>query len=142
MTAKLSGPMFEPADSGAWHSVHQKTGAHYNIYHCKAADGMSALREMFPTGRANDLNFVLFSTSGTHGTYSSIEKAERTLITGTVDEDGDPSSPSVTFLLVQPRIVCLRYGNCEPETAEDIAWLKTLRDSSHQAVAGIGRPNK
>lgn len=90
------------------------------------ADSMAALREMFPEGKADDLNFCLFSTSGVHGTYCTIEDAEA----------GEVSD--VTFVVVQPRIVGIRYGNCEPRTPEDFAFLKTLRESSRQAVATIG----
>lgn len=138
MTLSVSGPMFEPAESGPWRSDHGKQGAHYNIYRCKAADGMAALREMFPTGMGNELNFVLFSTSGVHGHYGTIEGAEATVARGNKDEDGEDSTPDVTFLLVHPRIVCLRYGNCEPSTAEDFAFLKQLRASSWLAVQQIG----
>jgi len=94
---------------------------------------MQALREMFPDAVANDLNFVLFSTSGVHGTYCLIEAVEDR-ITGRDDE-----APSdVTFLVVQPRIVALRYGVCRPSTQGDIEFLKRLRASSHSAVASIG----
>ncbi len=37
-------------------------------------------------------------------------------------------------------MVCLKYGNCEPQTLEDIQFLKALRASSHEAVAQIGTP--
>lgn len=89
-------------------------------------DGMAALRQMFPDGKADDLNFCLFSTSGVHGTYCTIEDAEA----GEVRD--------VTFVVVQPRIVGIRYGNCEPRTPEDFAFLKALRASSREAVATIG----
>ena len=93
-------------------------------------DGMAALREIFPDGEANDMNAVLFSTSGVHGTYCLIEA---------VEEGGDDAPSDVTFLMIQPRIVGLRYGNCTPKTAEDFAFLKHLRDSSHRALATIGK---
>lgn len=89
-------------------------------------DAMAALRQMFPEGKADDLNFVLFSTSGVHGSYCTIEDAE-----------AEPDL-GVTFLIVQPRIVGLRYGNCEPRTPEDFAFLKALRASSREAIATIG----
>lgn len=89
-------------------------------------DGMEALRQLFPDGVANDRNFVLFSTSGVHGTYCTIEAAE--------SEGCD-----VTFLVVQPRIVGLRYGNCSPKTPEDFEFLRKLRESSHLAACSIGR---
>jgi hypothetical protein len=89
-------------------------------------DGMEALRQLFPNGEADDLNFVLFSTSGVHGTYRTIEAAE------------DEPEIGVTFLVVQPRIVGVRYGNCQPQTPDDFAFLKRLRESSWRAIATIG----
>lgn len=86
----------------------------------------AGMRELIPEGKADDLNFVLFSTSGVHGSYCSIEDAEAEPALG------------VTFLIVQPRIVGVRYGNCEPRTTEDFAFLKALRASSREAVASIG----
>ena len=100
---------------------------YYSIYEL-AGDGMAALREIFPDGQANPLNFVLFSTSGVHGCYSTIEDVE------------DDELPSVTFLVVQPRVVCLRFGNVSPAGAEDIAFLKQLRRSSTEVVSRIGYP--
>ena len=123
----LSGPMFEPAIQDVWKSAFNKEGAHYNIFGCNDYMGMEGLRLMFPEGEANALNFVLFSTSGIHGTYVTIEDAEEM-------EEG-----SVTFLIIQPRICCLRYGNCEPETKEDFEFLRSLRASSWRVVQEIGR---
>ena len=142
MTTTVSGPMFEPATSRLWRSIHDKQGAHYNTYDCRDANGMEALRAMFPDGKADEFNFCLFSTSGVHGTYSTIEEAEGGLGRGNKDEDGEEVTPSVTFLIVHPRIVCLRYGNCEPKNAEDIAFLKSLRESSWALVPTIGRPEQ
>lgn len=102
----------------------------YSVLRLRDDRGMDALREMFPNGTANDLNFVLFSTSGIHGSYGTIEDAEREMQSG--DE------PSVTFLVIQPRLVCMRYGCAHPKSADDIAFLKTLRASSHWAIASIG----
>lgn len=138
-TVTLSGPMFEGAQCGPWKSSHNKSGAHYNIYGCRDENGMAALREFFPDAFANQMNFVLFSTSGVHGMYTTIEEAEATMLRGNKDEDGEEYEPSVTFLVVQPRIVCLRYGNCLPKTADDIAFLKRLRESSWSVVPSIGR---
>jgi hypothetical protein len=135
----VSGPMFENAESGPWKSVSGKDGAHYNNYGCLGRNGMAALREFFEDGIANEMNFVLFSTSGVHGTYRTIEDAEATLARGNKNEDGEASQPEVTFLVVQPRICCLRHGNCLPETADDIAFLKRLRESSWSVVPAIGR---
>ncbi len=130
----LAGPMFEPAKTDYFESTFKKTGAHYNIFGTRDEYGMAALRQIFPEGQADELNFALFSTSGVHGMYNTIEEAEEHLQKPTEETSG-----SVTFLIVHPRIVCLRYGNCEPQNAEDIAYLKKLRASSWKAAKEIGK---
>jgi hypothetical protein len=135
--------MFEPAKNGAWESVHRQSGAHYNNYGCKDEDGMRALRKFFPDAKADDMNLCLFSTSGVHGMYTTIEEAEAEWLKkqrGEKDEDGDDFRPSVTFLIVQPRICCLRHGNCLPDSVEDFEFLKSLRRSSWGEAAKIGLP--
>ena len=122
----LKGPMFEQ-DSEIFRSIHKKGGAHYNIYSTRSDCAMGALKAFFPDAKADDLNFVLFSTSGVHGCYSTIEECEA-------------DDMSVTFLIVHPRLVCMRYGNVKPETPEDWEFLKRLRDSSWEAVQTIGAP--
>ena len=87
---------------------------------------MTALKAMFPEGEANPQNFVLFSTSGIHGGYSQIEDIEEGL------------TESVTFLIVHPRKVTMRYGNVTPDGPDDIVYLKKLRQSSWDAVSQIG----
>ena len=151
----FSGPMFEPADTEYWSAQrcmecrHKKTGAHYNQFSLKGAElGIAALREMFPNGEANELNFALFSTSGVHGTYTTIEAIEESLREypdGLSNEDDEwpenycGRNPEVTFVIVHPRICCLRYGNAAV-TLADIPFLKRLRETSALAVAKIGVP--
>lgn len=135
MSVTLSGPMFEPSQNGEFKSISGKNGAHYNIF--SVEDGMAALKHIFPNGMANDLNFCLFSTSGIHGSYTSIEEIEASA----PDEDGYKPT-ELTFLVVQPRLVCMRYGNCEPKTPDDFAFLKKLRETSWSAMANIGRHQK
>ena len=109
-------------------------GGHYSIFRLEHNGGMIALRGLFPDAKADELNLVLFSTSGVHGTYNTIEEAE-SVIKGT-SEDGDFSE--VTFVVVHPRLVTLRYGVCDPKNMNDIEFLKRLRKSSHDKFAGIG----
>lgn len=120
----VSGPMFEPKAHGFYSSIYGQEGAHYNIY--RVSDGMAALKDLFPEAKADEMNFVLFSTSGVHGTRTTIEEAEK--------EDFE-----ITFLIVQPRLCCLRYGNCKAETKEDFEFLKKLRKTSWEAVQLIGK---
>ena len=96
--------------------------------------GMAALREIFPTAQANEMNFVLFSTSGVHGTYTLIADIEFDIKAG-VSEEG---FNRLTFLIVQPRLVTLRYGICLPETLDDIRYLKKLRETSSLEASLIG----
>ena len=112
----------------------QPNSAHYSILRRRTGiSGMDALREMFPDAEADTLNFVLFSTSGVHGTYNTIEEAERFL-----NGEDPEGTNSVTFLIVHPRLVALRYAVCAPMNQKDIDYLKRLRDSSHEAIARIG----
>ena len=136
----VSGPMFEPASSPTWKSVTNKPGWHYNVFGVTHPDiAMDGLRELFDGGTADELNVCLFSTSGVHGSYRTIEDADAIMARGNVDEEGNPTVPKVTFLVVHPRLVTLRHGNCVPKNAEDIAFLKQLRQTSWDALAGIGR---
>lgn len=98
--------------------------------------GMEALRTMFPTGEPNDMNFVLFSTSGIHGSYLTIEDHE--LEPEFEYDDGEFQEHEITFLIVQPRIVAMRYGKVNPKTPDDYEFLKKLRQASWDIVSKIG----
>jgi hypothetical protein len=119
--------------------VGRREGAHYTIFRIKG--GIEALKTMFPKGKADDLNFVLFSTSGVHGSYTTIEEIEESIKKyGDTEPEGYPDdwcSTKLTVEIIQPRICCLRYGNIEV-TLEDIPFLKKLRKSSWKAVQKIG----
>lgn len=90
---------------------------------------LAHLQAIFPEPVADEMNFVLFSTSGVHGSYCTIEDLERD------PEDGN----EVTVLVVHPRTVTLRYG-AVPVTPESAPYLKALRQSSWDVVARIGAP--
>jgi len=140
-----TGPLFFPAESPTRKSVIGKAGGHYNVF--KTNDTESAwtfLHEVFGTPpEAGELNFVLFSTSGVHGSYTVLEDIEESLTKyGETAPDGEDCPdgfcfPELTFLLVQPRIVSMTYGNVRV-TLERVEWLKKLRESSRNAVQGIG----
>ena len=99
--------------------------------------GMEALKTMFPDGVADGMNFVLFSTSGIHGSYTTIEEHEAEPIYREGDEDAFDNE--VTFVIVHPRIVAMKYGKVCPKTQEDYAFLKKLRQTSWDAVLEIGK---
>lgn len=86
------------------------------------------LRSMFPDGKANNLNFCLFSTSGVHGTYTTIEELD-------FSETG---KDEITVIVISPRTVSLGYGHIEVEE-KDVDFLKSLRDTSLAVISKIGR---
>lgn len=103
---------------------------HYQTIHVKE-DGMDFLKQFFPDATANEMNLCLFSTSGIHGNYDTIDEVREWFI------EDDKLSP-ITFLVVQPRICALRYGNCIPKSIEDFEFLEKLRQSSWDACLSIG----
>lgn len=112
-------------------SIFNKDGGHYNIF---KGVTMDTLKTVFPDGEANELNFVLFSTSGVHGTYKTIEEIENILINGATKDD---YSTDLTVLVVHPRLVTMMYGEITV-SLEDIQYLKKLRESSKKAIMEIG----
>lgn len=88
--------------------------------------GMDVLRSLFTDGEANGLNFVMFSTSGTHGSYLSIEEV--------VDSLGTDEPYKLTVLVIQPRVVRMLYGEIAI-TAYDVPFLLKLRESSKRVFA-------
>jgi hypothetical protein len=147
----FGGPAFQPSEDDSRKSIFGKQGGHYNIYGTKPGMQMKLLREFFPDGEANEMNLVLFSTSGAHGTYITIEEVEESCQKygfdhETAEEDEDAAWPDdrvgtdVTFLLIQPRIVSVTYGNVFVKSQADIEFLKKLRASSWGWFQKIGRP--
>jgi len=128
---------------------YRKDGAHYNIW-VISSGGVAGLRKMFgDPPHANEMNFALFSTSGVHGNYTTIEEIEHSL--GKYGSDpafmqdeseesipDDYHGPSLTVAVYHPRIIGIGYGNVQV-TLEDIPFLKALRQSSWDAVQRIGR---
>ncbi|ASS55925.1 hypothetical protein [Rhizobium leguminosarum] len=97
----------------------------YGIDKLDKGTGVEDLRKMFPDAKTDPLNFCMFSTSGTHGSYTTIEEIEEAL-----DKDGPQT---LTVLVVQPRTVRMLYGDIWV-TADDIEFLKALRASSKSSV--------
>jgi hypothetical protein len=116
-----------------WENIVDSDTNYYSVLKLQREDGaMEGLRKLFPNGKANELNVILFSTSGVHGTYTRIEEVEAGL------RDGLDDLGPITFLVIHPRTVTLRYGNCTPESQDDIDFLKGLRESSAKVLAEIG----
>ena len=111
---------------------------HYNIFEIEDDEAMGMIASHFPDG-PNEMNLIFFSTSGVHGSYTSIEEAE--LFIGCDDEDED-AEKYVTFVIFQPRVMCLKYGNVRIESTEQAQYLKDLREKSWKEAALIGLPRR
>ena len=119
---------------GSWETHDDGVGHYTTAWLSRSVDGMHVLREYFARG-PDEFNVVLFSTSGVHGTYTTIEEVEATL---RGEAPPDEESHEVTFLLLCPRMCSIKYGNVRPKTLDDIAFLKDLRAKSHAMLARIG----
>ena len=95
-----------------------KMPAHYSIN--KIAT-LADLLACFPTGEADDLNFVMFGTSGIHGFYGSIAEVE------------SGADDAITVLVIQPRIVAMRYGHIKVGK-EDAPALRKLAESTAKVL--------
>ena len=147
MGVTFGGPMFEGSDQKHCHSIHKKHGAHYNIYAFNSPEDATALlHQYFDNRPCCELNFVLFSTSGVHGSYLTLDDIAKGVVKhGDAPDFGDDDWPNdyhgdtVTVLLVQPRIVCMRYGNARVR-ASDVGFFKRIQAESWNAVVMIGAP--
>lgn len=91
------------------------------------------LKGIFPDGKADEMNFVMLSTSGIHGSYCSISDR---LTESEADDD-----MMITILIIQPRIVRMRYGNLH-FTRDDEPYLRGLVESSIAAMAESQKENR
>jgi len=136
-----------------WSPVHDR-GGHYNIFRMEPGiNGIDALKEIFPEGEANDMNFVMFSTSGIHGTHFDLDDIEESLkkygdepdFLRNVDKD-DTDVPDdyirnyLTILVIHPRLVQLKYGVIEV-ILEDIPYLRKLAKSSVEVFEATQKCN-
>ncbi len=102
---------------------------YYAVQKIKSID---ELKRLFPQGIADPMNVVLFSTSGIHGSYTTIEELFKP------GEDGFVPD-KITVLVIHPRTVSMRYGEIKV-AKEDLEYLEILRASSWNELQDIGRP--
>lgn len=75
-------------------------GHYKNIMSIKTMDDLKAL---FPDGKADNLNWCLFSMSGVHGGYESLDDLVEELNS---DEDYE-YPPRINMLVIRPRMVSI-----------------------------------
>jgi hypothetical protein len=106
----------------------------YDTHWIVAEDGMKVIRTFFPDAESvSTRNFMLFSTSGIHGSYATIEDIEKRVQAG----DNDILC-ELTFIIISPRMVRMIYGTCIPDI-DDIPFLKELRQKSWDIMPSIGK---
>lgn len=105
--------------------------AAYGISRLTAEEGMSVLRNIFPDGEADEFNLCIFSCSGVHGSYESIED-----VAASLDTD-EPNQ--LTVVVFHPRTVFMHYGHINV-AKDDIPYLLKLRESSRRIFAEISQP--
>lgn len=88
------------------------------------------LRKLFPDAKADHENFCLFSTSGVHGTYTTIEQLF-------MDDGEGGEIDKITVLVIRPRLAQVISGHIKVERS-DLEYLRELRASSLMEVARIG----
>lgn len=131
-----------PKETSNWRLVagQTKTGNRRTIWGIKDPDySMRSLRKKFPLESEGDGidrdNVILFSTSGSHATYMTLEESQGLYEHGKRGEDIE-----VAFLIIHPRILSFQFGCVRPESLEDYEYLLRLRDDSHATLALIGKP--
>jgi len=103
-------------------------GGHYSINRIRSDHAWELLRRRFPDGRASESGWLLLSTSGVHGTYIALDDLGD--VRQEIIDDGDAGSPLITFMIVDPRLVRIMYGNVPVETPAQEAFLRGLVASS------------
>jgi hypothetical protein len=110
---------------------------HYKVLKCLYF--IDDIKYLFPDGKANELNWLLCSTSGVHGTYTTLAEIEafydnpEEVGLATWGEEWEEKRetyiPKLTCLVIQPRIACIKYGEIVVPK-EDISYIRELISSS------------
>jgi hypothetical protein len=114
------------------------TAAHYTISQIKTMDEIRQFWGDDP--KPNELNWMIGSTSGVHGSYATLDQIEACF----KDECDCPDDEKTddyhhrqefTVLICRPRLVALTYGSI-PVTLEELPYLRTIITRSLQAIQG------
>jgi hypothetical protein len=106
--------------------------AHYSVAKIESLD---ELRELFTEATRFDLNWLVCSTSGVHGSYATLDQIEECLEgRGEYCHEADHEHDDwLTVLVIQPRLVALRYGQIQI-TRDDIPFLRAAVSMSLQGM--------
>ena len=104
---------------------------HYEILRLETLED---LWECFPGDRADEMNWLVCSTSGVHGSYVTLDR----LLERWDDEEG---LRFITVLVIQPRLDVLRYGELELHSHEEVRRLRHIVTSSIAAIVASQQGN-
>lgn len=102
---------------------------YYATFRIDPEEAWDTLKNIFPTGEADELNLIFFATSGIHGSYTTIEQIENLFEDREQREDYGDQWNYLTFVILKPRIVQTLYGNLPIESAQQIEFVKQLQKS-------------
>lgn len=107
-------------DRGARGTRLEAPPRHYSI---ESISTIGRIKATFPEDDSwdNTLNWLFLSTSGVHGSYTTLDEIEQYV--PDVDDE-ETYRPTLTALIVQPRTVCIRYGGEIEVAPEDVPYLR------------------
>ena len=122
--------------------ANQDTYCSHSHYSVCSLDDIDDLKRIFPEGKCNTLNWFYLSTSGVHGSYTTLDDIEKgwdIVKKEGWDEEVDDwpegyCGRDITVGVLMPRMAKVIYGNIELETRDDIRWLRELLNSSIEAI--------
>ncbi|MCY4584281.1 MAG: hypothetical protein OXE50_16025 [Chloroflexi bacterium] len=96
----------------------------------------STIKSIFPDNRADKMNWLLCSTSGIHGSYTTLDEIEK-------DPAFSEYPKFITILIIQPRRCHLFYtGELEIRDNKDITWLRNMIESSIHHIIESQKGNR
>jgi hypothetical protein len=107
---------------------------------------MEIIRDLEP----DDINWIFLSTSGIHGSYTSLDRIEKLWTdpaayraSGYI-EDGEPmpTEAGITVLIVLPRMVTTMYGNATVRSLDDVALLRRRVEQTFEGIAKLQAGNR
>lgn len=108
-------------------------GGHYSLVELESYEEIDGLK-------ADELNWIFTGTSGVHGTYETAADYLNEENYKWIDEQtvkdlkyGEEYQPSITVLVVHPRLVCTRYGHIEV-TRKQIESLREQEIATLKAI--------
>ena len=98
------------------------------------------LKEYFQDDKADEMNMLMGSTSGIHGTSTTLDDLENPAFIALAELDISDDE-TFTILIIQPRIVRMTYGTIGIRSKDDINWLRDIITQSIAAFAKSQRGN-